>query len=105
MKTLRRLLFSAILMIPFLTLSHLKTYAQWNDKDRDQKFESARYDRAAEARFDRDHDYRSGDPDSPRAPLDGGISLLLAAGIGLGVRKAAQRNKMLKEKNPDVTGE
>ena len=30
---------------------------------------------------------------SPTAPIDGGISLLLAAGIGLGMKKMAGRNR------------
>jgi len=31
------------------------------------------------------------------APLDGGLSLLLAAGIGLGVKKAANRRKAIRQ--------
>jgi len=33
------------------------------------------------------------------APLDGGISLLLAAGLGLGVKKARERKKAAERKN------
>lgn len=34
------------------------------------------------------------DPDDPLCPIDGGVSLLIAAGIGLGAKKAYQeRNK------------
>lgn len=32
-------------------------------------------------------------PGTPNAPLDGGLSLLLAAGLGLGVKRAMNRNK------------
>lgn len=34
----------------------------------------------------------TGDPDS--APIDGGLSLLLAAGIGYGARKLRKKNKI-----------
>lgn len=37
----------------------------------------------------------------PTAPIDGGISLLLAAGIGLGVKKMANR-KALRQKSAEV---
>ncbi len=33
------------------------------------------------------------DPDDPTCPVDGGVSLLIAAGIGLGARKAYQLKK------------
>jgi hypothetical protein len=33
------------------------------------------------------------DPFDPECPIDGGLSLLIAAGIGLGARKAYQRKK------------
>jgi hypothetical protein len=33
------------------------------------------------------------DPLDPACPIDGGISLLIAAGIGLGVKKAYDKNK------------
>lgn len=36
------------------------------------------------------------DPLDPDCPIDGGVSLLIAAGIGLGVKKAYIQNK----KNP-----
>jgi hypothetical protein len=37
----------------------------------------------------------------PTAPIDGGISLLLAAGIGLGVKKMADRNKVRRQKSTE----
>lgn len=33
------------------------------------------------------------DPDDPLCPIDGGLSLLIAAGIGLGAKKAYDRKK------------
>ena len=33
------------------------------------------------------------DPDNPPCPIDGGLSLLIAAGIGLGAKKAYKRKK------------
>ena len=38
----------------------------------------------------------------PAAPIDGGISLLLAAGIGLGVKKARDRYKNIHQKTPNA---
>jgi hypothetical protein len=36
-------------------------------------------------------------PDFPNAPIDGGLSLLLAGGIGYGIKKIrAQRSKQLR---------
>jgi hypothetical protein len=37
-----------------------------------------------------------------KAPLDGGLTLLLAAGVGLGVKKALNRKKA-KTQNPDIS--
>ena len=38
------------------------------------------------------------------APIDGGISLLLAAGLGLGVKKAMGKNKAAKQDNNETAG-
>jgi len=38
-----------------------------------------------------------GDPGGAIAPIDGGISLLVAAGIGYGIKKAHERRNSLKE--------
>ena len=38
------------------------------------------------------------------APIDGGLSLLLAAGLGLGVKKAIGRNKTSKQDNNETAG-
>jgi hypothetical protein len=47
-----------------------------------------------------------GDPGDPRAPLDGGLSLLLAAGIGLGVKKAfGKKNAVQPVEEADITEE
>ena len=37
------------------------------------------------------------DKPKPTVPIDGGISALLAAGIGLGVRKILQKRKQLEQ--------
>jgi len=39
------------------------------------------------------------------APLDGGISLLLAAGIGLGLKKARAARKANQQKSIDIAGD
>jgi hypothetical protein len=41
-------------------------------------------------------------PAGGSAPLDGGISILLAAGIGLGVKKVIDRNKAAKQAVTDT---
>ena len=38
----------------------------------------------------------SGDPDS--VPIDGGLSLLVAAGVGYGAKKLKERRKVSREK-------
>ncbi|HEY4060467.1 MAG TPA: hypothetical protein VGM30_01125 [Puia sp.] len=38
-----------------------------------------------------------------RAPLDGGLSVLLVAGAGLGVKKAVQRHKARKAAKADIS--
>ena len=43
-----------------------------------------------------------GAPAGGSAPLDGGISILLAAGIGLGVKKVIDRNKASKQAVTDT---
>lgn len=61
-------------------------------------------------RFGRNDDQGSnsqGDQPNPpgagqNAPLDGGLSLLLAAGIGLGMKKAFGKNKPAEENNNDT---
>ena len=37
------------------------------------------------------------DPKPPQVPIDGGISVLLAAGIGLGAAKVLRKNKKAEE--------
>jgi hypothetical protein len=98
-----------LLILLFLTLSLSSNANGIGDhspgRERERRFERARYERAVEARYLREHyGSRGDDPQGPQAPLDGGISLLLAAGIGLGVKKVAQRKKARKEKMTDVAG-
>jgi hypothetical protein len=52
---------------------------------------------------DRPNPHNPGDPGDPRAPLDGGLSLLLAAGIGLGVKKAFRKNKIQPVEETDIS--
>jgi hypothetical protein len=71
-----------------------------------QRYESLRGDRFG----------RNDDPGAPvvtppnvpgggeNAPIDGGLSLLLAAGLGLGVKKAMARNKASKQDNNETAG-
>jgi hypothetical protein len=40
-----------------------------------------------------------GPPDPNDAPIDGGLSLLLAAGVGYGVKKYREGRKVAKEDN------
>jgi hypothetical protein len=96
MKTVVRALFVAFFVLPILSISpsfanngdHGRGHSDLNDHERGR---------------DRANDFvprQEGDGGS--APLDGGLSLLLAAGIGLGVKKMRDRNRALKEKNIDT---
>lgn len=40
-----------------------------------------------------------------QAPLDGGLSLLLAAGLGLGVKKAFRKNPALPNEAKDISAQ
>lgn len=105
MKTIYRL--PLLLTLPFLTPTLSKANGIGDHspgRDREIRMERAHHERAEEAKYLREHYGAGGDQDGPRAPLDGGISLLLAAGIGLGVKKAAQRKKARKENGIDVAG-
>ena len=83
---------SYLLFISIFTMSILHSQlvrAGDNDKD-------SRHDRD---RSGKDHDGwwgkggHGGDGGGARVPLDGGISILLAAGIGLGVKKVFEKKK------------
>lgn len=41
--------------------------------------------------------YTGGDPDATPIPFDGGLSLVIAAGVGFGVKKAYQARKQKKQ--------
>lgn len=41
--------------------------------------------------------YTGGDPDQTPVPFDGGLSLVIAAGVGFGVKKAYQARKQKKQ--------
>ena len=44
------------------------------------------------------------DPDPVDVPFDGGLSLLIAAGIGIGAKKAYDRNKKLEQQKRSENG-
>ncbi|HEV2483642.1 MAG TPA: hypothetical protein VGS79_28445 [Puia sp.] len=56
---------------------------------------------------DQGNNSQGNQPNTPgggqNAPLDGGLSLLLAAGIGLGMKKAIGKSKASKQANNDIT--
>jgi hypothetical protein len=93
MKKIGRILFLAVMVIPILTISAAKANA--GKKDGDKKGDKDCYHHG-------DNDPGT-NPGGTRAPLDGGLSLLLAAGVGLGVKKAMQKNKARKEGNEDIS--
>ena len=112
------MLFLSFVAIPVLTVST----ASANDGDgRSRKEDNLTRWNQRLKHGERDRDYRGwygrqlddgpatptpGDPAAPggngqSAPLDGGLSLLLAAGIGLGVKKASLR-KANRQKNIEI---
>ena len=123
MKKVLSVLFLSLVVIPVLTV----TPAAANNGDEDGK--GRKEDNLTKwnqhLKFgERDHDYRgywgqghrleggsngpvTGDPSTPggsgqNAPLDGGLSLLLAAGIGLGAKKANQMRKAARQQTSDI---
>lgn len=120
MKKVLSVLFLSLVAIPVLTV----TQAAANPGDEGGRKENQLTKWNDRLKFgERDHDYRgyygrrlddgptgpvSGDPAAPgpgggqSAPLDGGLSLLLAAGIGLGVKKAANLRKASRQQNPEI---
>jgi hypothetical protein len=72
-----------------------------------RRFETNRGDRFAD-RFGNDDDQGTPHVNPPsaaggeNAPIDGGLSLLLVAGLGLGVKKAVGKNKASKQDNNDT---
>jgi len=84
MKKILRVLFVTAILLPVLTISRVSAH----DGD--------------------DHDGRGGDDDGhgkkgggTSAPLDTGIVLLLAAGVGLGVAKVISANNASKQAHTD----
>ena len=43
--------------------------------------------------------HAQGDPGNPDAPIDGGLSILIAAGVGYGVKKVRDNRKKKQEEN------
>ena len=98
MNQIRRSLFFPALFI--LAMTAFQASAQDRDRDRDSRSDRENDAYAREHSESHGGDHRGDDGNGSRVPLDGGISLLLAAGIGLGVKKAIQRKNAAKiEKN------
>lgn len=122
MKQVLSVLFLSFVAIPVLTV----TQASANDGDGRGHKEDQLTKWNQHLKFgERDRDYRgymgsrrlddsptppgTGDPATPggsgngqSAPLDGGLSLLLAAGIGLGAKKANQMRKTSRQRNSEI---
>lgn len=122
MKKVLSVLFLSFVAIPVLTV----TPAAANNGDEDgngHRKEEQLTKWNQHLKFgERDRDYRgywgrrlddgptgpvTGTPSAPggsgqSAPLDGGLSLLLAAGIGLGMKKATHMRKASRQKNSDT---
>lgn len=101
MKKVLCLLTLSLFVIPILSVSK----ASANDGRRgdfrdDNRSVTHGYDRHLEDRGR--GGYTGGAGGGENAPIDGGITLLLAAGIGLGVKKAAARNKASKQAITDT---
>ena len=123
MKKLLRFTLISCLALPVLTVT--KAWAN-NDhgNDHGNRTDHGFWDMHRSGRRDFDHHwedrFRSATPAQPimaspdpigpssgggeSAPIDGGLSLLLAAGIGLGMKKAHDRNKALKQQATDIAG-
>ena len=83
MKKIKTFLFAALFVLPILMFSSAKANEGHNKHNKDNKFGDG----------DMDKDSKKGSS----VPIDGGISLLLAAGVGLGVKKVAARRKLKKQ--------
>lgn len=68
------------------------------DGDRNQVSDERMFDGWENGVNNSDHHHPAGDSGGgTSAPLDGGISLLLAAGVGLGMKKAMRKKKSSEE--------
>ena len=120
MKKVLSVLFVSLVAIPVLTVTPA---AANNGDERGRRNEETLTKWNTHLKFgERDRAYRgysgrslddgstgpvAGDPASPggpgqSAPLDGGLSLLLAAGIGLGVKKASNLRKASRQKATEI---
>ena len=89
MKKFARPLLLAFFMVPVLSLSHVNAGDRGHGRDGDRR--------------DGDRgDFGNGHTEvavPPSVPLNGGIVLLLIAGVGLGVKLAIDANKARKQQN------
>ena len=76
MKTIKTLLWILILSTPLLITSQAKAFGGNHPRSTDSK--------------------------SNKAPIDGGITLLAAAGIGLGIKKMRSRRESNKENDSNI---
>jgi hypothetical protein len=94
MKKVLCLLTLSLFVIPILTVSKASANEGHRSDFREANRSGGRdYDRHQEDRGRAGNSGGGGE----NAPIDGGITLLLAAGIGLGVKKAVARNKASKQ--------
>lgn len=98
MRTIKHLLFITLFATLTLIFSQAKARDRGRDRDNDSRQNRNRDD--GDRHDNHDNDNNSGQQGS-NVPLDGGITLLLAAGVGYGVKKVIA-NKKLKEKHSDI---
>jgi hypothetical protein len=90
MNKIKHFLFAALLVLPFLMFSSAKANDGHDGRDGRDGHEGH------EPKFgDKDMDH--GSKKGSSVPIDGGLSLLLAAGIGLGAKKVAAHRKLKKQ--------
>jgi hypothetical protein len=134
MKKLLRFLVIPSLVLPVLIPSKVSAFGGpqptygFQDRERFRSQQQMSTDRGGRLDLDPEQSYLSrfeslrnrfdnNDPSTPpqvtppaapgggeNAPIDGGLSLLLAAGLGLGVKKAVARRKASKQDNNETIG-
>jgi hypothetical protein len=90
MNKIKHFLFAALLALPILMFSSVRANNGHGGHDGRDGHEGHG------PKFG-DNDMDKGSKKGSSVPIDGGISLLLAAGIGLGVKKVAAHRKLKKQ--------